>query len=85
MTQLETHVDRPAPAPGYLRLPAVIARYGCSRATIYAWIAQGAFPAPVKLGPRLAAWRSEELALWESTRGPKPRPGEPTRFSRPTS
>jgi prophage regulatory protein len=59
----------------YLRLPEVRARYGCSRATIYAWIARGDFPPPVKLGRRLAAWRTDDLETWESTR----RASEPTR------
>lgn len=52
----------------YLRLPEVLDRYGCSRATVYAWIARGEFPAPVKLGRRLAAWRSDDLATWETSR-----------------
>jgi prophage regulatory protein len=65
-----------ADSPRYLRLPAVMARYGCSRATVYAWIARGHFPAPIKLGLRLAAWRVDALETWESTRdgcSPSPR------------
>jgi prophage regulatory protein len=60
----------------FLRLPAVLARYGCSRASVYAWIARGEFPQPVKLGRRLVAWQRHELETWESSRcgrGPRDR------------
>jgi prophage regulatory protein len=63
----------------FLRLPELTARYGCSRATVYAWISRNGFPKPVKLGPRLAAWRSQDLATWETSR----RGGAPTRRLRP--
>ena len=53
----------------YLRLPQLLARYGCARATIYVWMASGSFPKPVKLGTRLIAWRSDHLEAWESSRG----------------
>ena len=59
------------PDPGgkvYLRLPEVLRRYGCSRASVYAWIGAGHFPAPTRLGPRLVAWPSDELLRWEATR-----------------
>ena len=51
----------------FLRLPDVLARYGCSRATVYAWMARGDFPAPVKLGCRLVAWRRHDLETRESS------------------
>lgn len=38
-----------------LSLREITARYGVSRATIYAWINLGKFPAPVKLG-RSSRW-----------------------------
>ena len=52
----------------YLRLPTVCARYGLSRSTLYAWIKQGYFPAPIKLGPRVSAWAVADLEQWERHR-----------------
>jgi prophage regulatory protein len=52
----------------FLRLPDVAARYGLSRASIYAMGARGEFPRPVKLGPRASAWVLEELEAWERKR-----------------
>lgn len=43
------------------RLPAVLARLGASRSTVYCWITRGVFPPPVTLGPRLRAWPESEL------------------------
>ena len=76
MTDLNLRSPVTSERPRFLRLSALTARYGCSRATIYAWIARGEFPPPVKLGRRLAAWRSEDLESWESSRresGPRHR------------
>jgi prophage regulatory protein len=48
----------------FIRLPAVMARTGLSRSTIYQKIQQGCFPAPVKLGPRASAWIESEIERW---------------------
>jgi hypothetical protein len=63
------------PALGFVRIGAIIAPNGpipVSRSTWYAWVAAGKAPRPVHLGPRLAAWRVEDIrALIEKiTRGP---------------
>ena len=44
-----------------LRLPAVIARTGLRRSTIYARAKQGTFPKPIKLGPRAVGWVESEI------------------------
>ena len=55
------------PAAGFVRLPQIVGNPAgtgpvpVSRATWYAWIRQGHAPAPVKIGPRAAAWRAEEI------------------------
>ena len=55
------------PATGFVRLPQIIGTpenpgpVPVSRATWYAWIKQGHAPAPVKIGPRAAAWKAEEI------------------------
>ena len=47
-----------------LRLPAVKARTGLSRSTIYLRVSQGAFPAPVSLGGRAVGWIEAEVNAW---------------------
>ena len=43
------------------RLPEVLARYPVGRSTWWKGIADGRFPRPVKLGPRVSAWRKSEI------------------------
>ena len=50
------------------RLPTVLKVTGLGRSTIYRWIADGSFPAPVRLGPRAVAWRWSDLDRWTSSR-----------------
>ena len=51
-----------------VRLPAVLKLTGLGRSTIYRWIADGSFPAPVRLGPRAVAWRWSDLDRWTQSR-----------------
>ncbi len=51
-----------------IRLPAVIARTGLARSTIYESIRAGRFPPPVKIGPRAVAWRASEIDKWIESR-----------------
>lgn len=44
-----------------LRLPEVGARTGMGRCTIYNRVSDDAFPAPVKLGGDISAWRESEV------------------------
>jgi len=44
-----------------LRLPAVKARTGQSRSSIYAAIQRGEFPKPVPIGARAVAWVESEI------------------------
>ena len=48
----------------FLRRPEVEARSGLSRSTIYAWMARGDFPKPVKLSGRMVAWREQDIDDW---------------------
>ena len=45
----------------FLRLPAVKALTGLSKSSLYALIRANSFPAPVRLGPRTAAWVQSEI------------------------
>lgn len=47
-----------------LRLPAVKARTGLSRSTIYARIAEGRFPKAINLGGRAVGWLDSEIQAW---------------------
>ncbi len=47
-----------------LRLPEVEARCGLRKSAIYARIKTCSFPAPVKLGAKAVAWRSNEIQDW---------------------
>jgi prophage regulatory protein len=47
-----------------LRLPAVKARTGLSRSTIYLRISEGGFPKPVSLGGRAVGWVEAEINDW---------------------
>jgi len=48
--------------PGNLiRVPQVLKRVGFGKSTLWAWVASGRFPAPIKLGPRMSVWREEEV------------------------
>jgi hypothetical protein len=59
------------PQTGYLRLPHIIgnakaqppipALIPVGKSTWWAGVKVGRFPAPVKLGPRITAWRVEDI------------------------
>ncbi len=52
------------PELGFVRLPAIIAPKGplpISRALFWEWVRDGRFPKPIKLGPRISAWRVEDV------------------------
>ncbi|TLS68640.1 AlpA family transcriptional regulator [Mariprofundus erugo] len=47
-----------------LRLPAVKARSGLSRSSIYLRVEEGTFPSPISLGPRTIGWIESEIEEW---------------------
>ncbi len=51
-----------------LRRPEVEARTGLSRSTLYAQMADGAFPKPVRLGRRAVGWRETDIVAWLESR-----------------
>jgi len=53
---------RSLPTTGFLRLPAVLSLIPVGRSTWWAGVKAGRYPAPVKLGARITAWRAEDLA-----------------------
>lgn len=53
----------------YLSDVQTAARYGVSRMTIWRWVRQGIFPAPVKIGPGCTRWPLERLEAHEQELG----------------
>jgi prophage regulatory protein len=51
-------------ANAILRLPAVKARTGLSRSTIYDRVQKKQFPRPVSLGVRAVGWVESEIDEW---------------------
>ena len=51
-----------------LRRPAVETLTGIPRSTLYAKIASGDFPAPIKIGQRAVGWLESEVNDWLSSR-----------------
>jgi prophage regulatory protein len=52
------------PKTGFLRLSAILAPTGpipVAKSTWWAGVKTGRFPQPVKLGPRITAWRVDDI------------------------
>ena len=49
------------PETGFIRLPDVLKVYPVSKSTWWAGIKVGRYPKPVKLGPKITAWRVEDI------------------------
>jgi len=54
----------PGSSDAILRLPAVKAKTGLSRSTIYDRIDKGIFPAPVPLGGQAVGWPASDIDAW---------------------
>lgn len=44
-----------------MRLPQVLATVPVSRSIWYLRVKQGIYPQPIKIGPRIVAWRASEV------------------------
>ena len=51
-----------------LRVTEVCRRVGLSRSMVYARIAIGTFPRPVRVGKKAVRWRASEVAAWIDSR-----------------
>ena len=49
------------PETGFLRLPDVLKLIPVSKSTWWAGVKAGRYPASVKLGARITAWRAEDI------------------------
>lgn len=49
------------PEVGFVRLPLLLRVFPISKSKLYAGIAAGEYPAPVRLGKRTSAWRVQDV------------------------
>ncbi|MEZ5551531.1 MAG: AlpA family phage regulatory protein [Pseudomonadales bacterium] len=57
----------PQMRPGMLiRLAEVCELIGVGRSTIYKWMNEGTFPAPVNVSERAVRWRTEDIEHWRN-------------------
>jgi predicted DNA-binding transcriptional regulator AlpA len=54
-------MTHPLPETGFIRLPEILRVIPVGKSTWWAGVKTGRFPKPVKLGPRITAWRVEEI------------------------
>ncbi|TAN11541.1 MAG: AlpA family phage regulatory protein [Burkholderiaceae bacterium] len=54
----------PRTVAGFIPLRGVCNTTTKSKPTIYRWVREGIFPAPVKIGPNSVAWRTEDVQAW---------------------
>ena len=52
-----------------MRRPDVEFAVGLKRSAIYAMMAKGRFPSPVKIGERAVGWRQSAITAWINSRG----------------
>lgn len=50
--------------PSILRRKQVEIRTGLARSTIYQYMRDGAFPKPIRLGPRAVGWIESDVSAW---------------------
>ena len=49
-----------------LAMPAVVHLTSLSKATVYRKVADGSFPAPLKIGKSRVAWRERDIVDWRA-------------------
>lgn len=50
----------------YLSDKTVATRYEVGRATVWRWVQESKFPAPVKLSPGCTRWKLSDIEEWEA-------------------
>lgn len=70
----DSHMQKPTTSDGaierYLREKQLLKEYlPFSGSTLWRKVRSGTFPAPVKLGPAITAWREREVASWLNEQG----------------
>ena len=58
---------------GYIRLRDLVKRVPVSKSTIWLWVQESKFPAPVKLSERVTAWPVVDIEQWEAGKRSAPK------------
>ena len=53
---------------GYFRIRTLTQRIPVAKSTIWQWVKEGKFPAPVKLSEQVTAWPVAAVKQWEADR-----------------
>ena len=67
--EMERSEDAALNAQRLLRLAEVITMVGLCRSSIYQYVSEGKFPAPVRVGIRGVRWRFSDVTAWQSKIG----------------
>lgn len=59
---------RSALTPQFYRLHDLKVRFGVSGSSIWSWVKQGTFPAPIKLSAKITAWEISVIEDWVQAR-----------------
>ena len=70
MRRKEQMDTQPVQLDALLREPEVRKLTGLSRTQRYRMVKAGTFPAPVKIGGRVSAWRASQISSWLSSLKP---------------
>jgi predicted DNA-binding transcriptional regulator AlpA len=62
-------LQKQMPRTGYIRQAGLLEVLPISPATLWRWVNKDAFPRPVKLSPRVTAWRFNEVRSWLHAKG----------------
>lgn len=68
LPETATQAPHSTPPSRLLRKPEVLRMTGLAGSTLYAYMAQGRFPKPRKIGPRNVAWSQADIAAWVASR-----------------
>lgn len=72
------------PHAGYIRQAGLLAILPISSATLWRWVANGTFPQPVKLSPRVTAWPVDAVQTWLAASGDESSPRRVIRNGAPS-
>jgi prophage regulatory protein len=52
----------------FYRLSQLKQQFSVSRSSIWAWVKEGSFPKPIKLGKNCTAWNADDVHAWVQSR-----------------
>lgn len=62
--QPSTQPPATLPLTGYSRLSQILPYLPIAKTTVFSWVQQGKFPAPVKLSETVTAWKNSDIHEW---------------------